>query len=55
MKNNPMLGKNCEEWHCLTLFQISLMSGLKGDGWILIPVSVFSLLGDIMIQSIVLS
>ena len=33
-----------EEWHCLTFLQISLVSGLIEDSWILISASAQSLM-----------
>ena len=46
MRNNhiPTNFDNNREWHCFTFLQISLMSGLIEDSWILISASAVNLL-----------
>ena len=54
MRNNhiPTNFDNNREWHCFTFLQISLMSGLIEDSWILISASAVNLLWQIVFTKV---
>lgn len=51
-KKNPLPSKKLEVWHCFTCLQISLMSGLIKDSWILIFFHIQSVVGPYFGRSI---
>ena len=56
MKNNYTYQhkKYWEQWHCFTLLQISLKSGLMENCWILLSVSEFNLLCSVLFEAYVI-